>query len=288
MRLIVLGAAAGGGLPQWNCGCPLCDGARRGRVRSRTQASLAVSGDGRRWALLNASPDVRAQIEATPALQPRAGSRESPISDVVLTSGDTDCVAGLLTMRESPRYAVHGTSAVLDGLARNPIFPRTERREIALERPFDAAGIAFTAFPAPGKAPLWRRDTAPPDPGHSIGLEFGAGGKRVVFLPACGMLTPEIARRLDGAALALFDGTLWRDDELTGPGLGPRSGEAMGHMSLSGPEGSLAALARLKIGRLLFIHLNNTNPALDPESAEAAAVRRAGFAIAEEGQEIAL
>lgn len=281
----MLGAAAGGGLPQWNCACANCAAARAGRLRPLTQASLAASADGVHWALINASPDVRAQIEATPALRPRVPGRGSPITDVVLTSADADCVVGLLSLREEPRFTLHAAPPVLAALRRNPIF-RLERlglREIAPERPFEAGGLRLAAFALPGKPPLWLEEQATPDPMDVVGLEIEG---RAVFAPSCAAIDGAVARRLRGKAVVLFDGTLWRDDELAA--LGGRSGRAMGHVSLAGPGGALAALRELGIQRTVLLHLNNTNPALDPASPEAAAVRADGLEVARDGLEIAL
>lgn len=279
----MLGSAAGGGLPQWNCACANCQGAREGRLKPRGQASIAASGDGARWLLVNASPDVRAQIEATPALRPRRPGRGSPITDVVLTSADADCVAGLLTLRESPGFTLHATRPVLAPLARNPILrlDRLRCRELAPDRSFEAAGLTVSAFAVPGKPPLWLEGEAAPDPLDVVGLDLDG---RAVFAPACASLPAAVADRLKGAPLVLFDGTLWRDDEMAAHG--GRSGRAMGHLSLSGPDGALTLLSELGIGRKILIHLNNTNPALDPASPEAALVRAAGFEIAEDGMEL--
>jgi pyrroloquinoline quinone biosynthesis protein B len=289
LRILVLGSAAGGGLPQWNCACANCSSARAGRLKPRSQSSIAASADGERWLLVNATPDVRSQIEANPQLHPRSRVRGSPIADVILTSADIDCVAGLLTLREMRSFRVHAARPVLDALARNPILRMsvTPQRALALDEPFEAAGLVVTPFAVPGKPPLWLEGEAAPDPADAIGLELRKGGRRVVYVPGCAAVTESLSSRVEGASALFFDGAFWRDDEMLALGLGERTGRAMGHVSLSGPDGALARLGGLKVGRKLLIHVNNSNPALDPTSAEAGLVRRAGFEIPEDGQEIA-
>jgi pyrroloquinoline quinone biosynthesis protein B len=300
MRLIVLGAAAGGGFPQWNSACPV---GRRAWARDsaapwRTQSSLALSADGERWTLLNASPDLRQQILATPALHPRQGPRHSPIMRVILTNGDVDHVAGLLSLREGQRFTLHATATVLAVLARNPIFnvlnPEFVRRErLELERPLELeGGIAVVPFAVPGKVPLYLEGDAleiGAETEDVIGLELrDAGGGRGLLVPGCARLTSALAARLRGADLVLFDGTLWTDDEMSRSGTGTKTGARMGHMSLSGPDGTLAAFADLGVRRKVLIHINNTNPVLLDDSPERAAVAAAGWEVAYDGMEITL
>jgi pyrroloquinoline quinone biosynthesis protein B len=305
MRVIVLGAAAGGGFPQWNCNCRTCRAAWTRSAPSQTQASLAVSADDKHWLLLNASPDLRAQILATPALRPRASGRDTPIAAVALTNGDVDAVAGLLTLRESSPLALYATSRVLAVLAGNSIFnvlnpAYVERRPIVTDTPIDLAtkegeplGLRLEAFVVPGKVALYLEDASierrlAQRSEDTIGLMLSApaAGKRFYYVPACAALDEELARRLGGAPLVFFDGTLWRDDEMIAAGLGAKSGHRMGHLSVSGPDGSMAALAPLGIERKFFIHINNTNPILAPGSAERAEVQRAGWQVAHDGLEI--
>jgi pyrroloquinoline quinone biosynthesis protein B len=300
MRLIVLGAAAGGGFPQWNSACPV---GRRAWQRDpaagwRTQCSVALSADGERWILLNASPDLRQQILATPELHPRRAPRHSPIAAVVLTNGDVDHVAGLLTLRESQPFALYATGAVLDVLERNPIFdvlnPEFVRRQrLVLEEEVELdGGLSVVPFAVPGKVPLYL---------ESAGLEIGAETEDVIglelrhgraesafFIPGCARLTPALADRLRGAALVLFDGTLWTDDEMIRSETGVKTGARMGHMSISGPDGTLAAFAPLRVRRKVLIHINNTNPVLLNDSSERAAAVAAGWEVAHDGMEIRL
>jgi pyrroloquinoline quinone biosynthesis protein B len=298
MRIIVLGSAAGGGFPQWNSACAV--GARAWRhdpaARWRTQCSLAVSADDARWVLLNASPDLRQQILATPALHPKAAPRHSPIAAVVLTNGDIDHVAGLLSLRESHRFDLHATGAILDVLAANPIFEALNpayvaRHRLALDEAVEVAGLEITAFAVPGKVALYMERGEPLIGGESedtVGLEVRSGGVRFSFVPGCARVTAALAARLEGAPLLFFDGTLWADDEMIRSGTGTKTGMRMGHISVFGPDGSLAALGSLPIGRKIYIHINNTNPILLDDSPERAAVLRAGWEVAYDGMEVSL
>ena len=300
MRLIVLGAAAGGGFPQWNSACPVGRRAwqRDPAARWRTQCSVALSADGERWILLNASPDLRQQILATPELHPGRPPRHSPIAAVVLTNGDVDHVAGLLSLRESQRFALYATEAILDVLKRNPIFevlnPEFVRRQrLPLEEPVELeGGVTVVPFAVPGKVPLYLEGDAleiGAETEDVIGLQLGdAQSQRAFFIPGCARLTAALAERLRGAALVLFDGTLWADDEMIRSETGTKTGARMGHMSLSGPDGTLAAFAPLGVRRKILIHINNTNPVLLDDAAERAAVEAAGWEVAYDGMEITL
>ena len=307
--MLVLGSAAGGGFPQWNCRCANCERARNGdaSARSRTQSSLAVTADGRGWFLLNASPDVRAQILANPPLHPRSGGRDSPIAGVVLSNGDVDHVAGLLSLREGQPLAIYATARVHEILRANNIFnvlnpAQVARREMRLDVPVDLAGadgsptgLRVSAYSVPGKIALYAEDPAAgPDlgtrAGDTVGLEIGAGatGARFHYLPGCAAMPPELAARLKGAELAFFDGTLWRDDEMVAAGLGAKTGQRMGHMSVSGDAGSLAAFAPLGVRRKIFVHVNNSNPMILESSPERLAVEAAGWQVAYDGMSIEL
>jgi pyrroloquinoline quinone biosynthesis protein B len=303
LRIVVLGAAAGGGVPQWNCNAPISQGVREGRITSpcRTQASIAVSLDGERWLLINASPDLRQQFTEQRRLWPRAGQlRSSPVHAVLLTGGEIDNVAGLLTMRERQPFSLWATPEVLALLDANPIFEALDRaivrrRPLALEQRVDIAGpegalgIQVLAFAVPGKVPLYmEKQLAGGLAGQAIGLELSAGGKIFHYIPGCASLTPAIRRKIAGSSLLFFDGTLWRDDEMIALGTGSKTGSRMGHMSMSGPEGSIALLGDLNIGRKMYIHINNSNPALLADSPERAELARAGWEIAADGTEIAL
>ena len=301
MRLIVLGAAAGGGFPQWNSACPVGRRAWQGDPAAswRTQCSVALSADGERWTLLNASPDLRQQILATPALHPRRGPRHSPIAAVVLTNGDVDHVAGLLNLRESQPFTLYATGAILEVLERNPIFDvlRPEfvrRRRLTLEQPVELdGGLSVLPFAVPGKVPLYLEGDAleiGAETEDVIGLELGGEqhGPKWFFVPGCARLTPALADRVRGAALVLFDGTLWSDDEMIRSETGVKTGARMGHMSVSGPDGTLAAFAPLDVRRKVLIHINNTNPILLDDSTERAVVQAAGWEVAYDGMEIEL
>jgi pyrroloquinoline quinone biosynthesis protein B len=307
MLVKVLGAAAGGGFPQWNCACEGCRRARAGDpfVRPRTQASLAVSADGAHWALLNASPDLPAQIAANPCLHPAsAGPRHSPIAAVVISSGDVDCIAGLLSLREAQPFTLYADRFVQNILNENSIFNVLDRRLVSFsplppETPVvlrDAAGaelgLTVETFYVPGKIPLYQETTddiaALSADDAVIGLSVSAGPRRIVYIPGCGAVTAALKSRLLPEDVLFFDGTLWRDDEMQQAGAGAKTGARMGHISVSGPAGTLAAFAGTSLARKILIHINNTNPILQDDSAEAAQVREAGWEIAHDGMELAL
>lgn len=297
LRVLVLGSAAGGGYPQWNCRCPVCALYWAGdpRVHARTQSSIAVSADARDWLLLNCSPDIRSQILASPALQPAAAPRGSPISAVCLTNADVDHVAGLLSLRERQAFSIYATAATLDALAANPLFEVLDlvrRHAVDLESPFELAGLSIRPFAIPGKCPLYleseeaelRDDTG----GWSIGLEVTSGNTGFSYLPGCAEITEAVAVRLRGAELVLFDGTFWRDDEMVRLGLGTKTARRMGHVPMSGPDGAIARLAGLDIRRKVFIHINNSNPVLIDGSPERRALEASGWELAYDGMEIRL
>jgi pyrroloquinoline quinone biosynthesis protein B len=308
LRVVVLGAAAGGGVPQWNCGCRICRAARGDHPELRsTQASVAISTDGDHWFLINASPDLRQQLLATSQLHPKAGLlRHSPVAGVILTNGEIDAVAGLLSMREGSPFTIYAHAKVLAILRANSIFnvlnEKNVRREpIELDRPFEPAlpggapsGIEVLAFAVPGKAAWYLEGKAHPggsnDAGDTLGLRIldKATGKYLYFLAACAEVTDELKSRLAGAPLVLFDGTVWRDDELIAAGLGNKTGQAMGHIAMSGERGAIEALAGLDIGQKLFLHINNSNPALLRGSAERKIAEAAGWQIPSDGTEIVL
>jgi pyrroloquinoline quinone biosynthesis protein B len=301
VRILVLGSAAGGGFPQWNSNAPACRRARRrdSAAKPRTQTSLAVSADGGAWFVLNASPDIKAQIEANEALWPREGLRSSPIAGVVLTGADVDAVAGLLTLRERHRFTVHAAKEVLGVLAANPIFDvlspdLVARCALDLDgRVSIGAGLEVEAFTVPGKVPLWLERGGDPgiaESGHALGLRMieTATGKSFFFLPGCAAMTPRLAARLRDASMVFFDGTLWRDDEMVAAGIGPKTGRRMGHMSMSGDGGVIAAFRELGVARKIFIHINNSNPVLLDDSPERAETEAAGWIVAHDGMELRL
>ena len=298
LTAIVLGAAAGGGFPQWNCNCDVCRLAWAGdkRVRPRTQASLAVSSDGRRWTLLNASPDLRAQIQATPQLHPREAARATPIAAVVLTGAEIDQTAGLLSLRERSPFSLYATAATLAAISDNPMFGAlsadvvTRRAITPGERFALASGIEAELFIVPGKLPLYLEGDDPDiksETGANVGVELCDGRSRIAYVPGAAAVTPVLRERLARADVLLFDGTLFADDEMIRNETGKKSGRRMGHLPIDGPDGSLAALAGLS-SRRIFVHINNTNPLLVDGSPERARVAAAGWEVAEDGMEILL
>jgi pyrroloquinoline quinone biosynthesis protein B len=308
MLIKVLGSAAGGGLPQINCNCRNCADTRRGwpGLRARTQSSLAVSRCGERWVLLNASPDLRQQVAATPELAPQAGAgaRASPIRAVVLTNGDVDHIAGLLSLREGFTFAIYAAERVLQTLAGNRIFDVLDARlvkrvplavgtPVELAGPDGSLGLTLEAFPVPGKVALYLEDAAAGPgfgtrEGDTIGVRIAdpADGTAFFYIPACAGVDRALAERLSGAALVLFDGTLYSEDEMIAQGLSQKTGRRMGHISMAGPEGSLAAFCSLGVRRRIFVHINNSNPVLREDSSERGEVERAGWEVAFDGMEI--
>ncbi len=306
LRALILGAAAGGGLPQWNCNGPNSRMYWRGSaapMAAASQSSIAVSVDGSNWAILNASPDIRSQIMATPAVQPRGrdehGLRDSPINAVLLTNGDIDHIAGLLTLREGHAFNLHATQAILDVLAANPIFDalRTElvpRNTVGLDAPFELLpGLSAELFAVPGKVPLFMEgDEASVKTDlmgeQTIGVRLSDSTSSFYYVPGCARVTEGLASRLSGADTLLFDGTVYHDDEMIREGVGIKTGQRMGHISMEGPDGSLAAFANLNIRRKIYVHINNTNPVWRPDSAERRVVEQAGWEIGYDGMEIEL
>ncbi|WP_103764919.1 pyrroloquinoline quinone biosynthesis protein PqqB [Roseovarius confluentis] len=293
-RAQILGAAAGGGLPQWNCGCDNCNLARSGDIPSQSQSSLAVTGNGVDWAILNASPDIREQMSHTPALYP-TDLRKLPLTSVLVTNGDIDHVAGLLTLREMQPFTLFATKGIHEVLAANPIFDALNadvvtRTNIALDAPFELApDLTATLFAVPGKVPLYMEgETVETDlmGEQTVGVVLENGDTTAFYIPGCARLTDDLRERLQGADMVFFDGTLWRDDEMVRAGLGKKTGQRMGHMSMSGPDGSIAAFAGVDIGKKVFVHMNNTNPVLRPNSAEKAEAQAAGWIIGQDGMEI--
>jgi pyrroloquinoline quinone biosynthesis protein B len=291
----VLGSGAGGGLPQWNCACDNCTLVRAGdpRVQARTQDSVAVSASGGGgWLLVNASPDVHRQIESFPALHPR-GPRDTPIGAIALTNGDLDHVLGLLSLRESQPLHVLATERVRAGLVERNAMLRTLARtpeqltwtamELGREVVLAGLGLGVTAIAASGKLPVHLVGTAEPSPEDNVALRIRdtASGKILVVATAVGSLEG-VDAIVGGADAVLFDGTFWSDDELVARGLGRGRARDMAHVPVGGDEGSLA---RLRHGRRIYTHVNNTNPIVRADPAERAAVLAAGWEIAFDGME---
>jgi len=283
MRVTILGSAAGGGFPQWNCGCPGCVAVREGRdgFDARTQDSVAVTNDGERFVLFNASPDILAQIKNTHALWPKR-ARHSPIAAVVLTNGDMDHVLGLFSLRESYPFEIWATESVWRGLEENAFLRtlrrfegHTKRAVLPLDDEVDIAGLRVRARAAPGKAPVHLMGHAEPSPEDNVMLSVG--GSRLLYAAACASAEVD----LSGHAVVLFDGTFYREDELVRLGLSKAVAKDMAHVpiasSLAMPLGNC---------RKIYTHINNTNPILDPSSEERRAVEAAGWEVAYDGMEI--
>lgn len=311
MLITVLGSAAGGGFPQWNCNHPNSRRARAGHTKAppRTQSSLAVSVDGEAWVLFNASPDLREQINANPILHPKADGplRATPIKAVVLTNADVDHVTGLLTLRESQAFNLYATPRVLGVLAGNSIFNVlnplfVQRLPMPLHAPLaiaaaDGAPLGFEVvpFPVPGKVALWLEDVFKGDnfgtvAEDTVALEVrdAQGRTRFFYIPGCAEMTPALAAQIRGAELVFFDGTLWVDDEMIRDGIGRKTGQRMGHMSVSGAAGTIAAFEPLGVKRKVFIHINTTNPILIEDTPERRAVAAAGWEVAYDGMRLDL
>ena len=266
---------------------------------------MAVSADGARWFVINATPDLRQQINAAPQLHPQQHPRHSPVSGVVLTGSEIDQVTGLLSLREGQPLALYATAEVHAILEANPVFEAlkrdlVDRRPLALQagtdlkdRDGDDTGLRAELFSVPGKVPLYLEGDRDPAAmrgaaGDTVGVEITAAGRRMVYIPGCARIEPALVERIDGADLLLFDGTLWEDDEMIRQGLSAKTGQRMGHVSVSGPQGAIAGLAAATIGRRVFIHVNNTNPLLDDASDQRRQAQAAGWDVAHDAQEFAL
>jgi pyrroloquinoline quinone biosynthesis protein B len=309
MRFKILGSAAGGGFPQWNCACLNCRGVRAGtfRGKTRTQTQVAITQDGGSWFLLGASPDLRAQIEATPELHPRAqpggeAPRQSPIAGVVLANADLDHVLGLLSLRELQPLRIHTTASVRCILREdNTMFGMLERvadqaswEDFTPGESFSLAGPAGEDSGLRGRAvslgthfPAYvsgaRRDQLAPRE-SSMGLLIdSASGKRLAYMPAVPEIDDALLREFESADLLFFDGTFWSDDELIRTQGSGNTARQMGHVPVSSAEGSLKKLAGLRRPRKIYLHINNTNPMLDESGPEYRQVREAGWEIAEDG-----
>jgi pyrroloquinoline quinone biosynthesis protein B len=295
MWVRVLGSAAGGGFPQWNCACPCCRAVRDGSrpARPRTQSSVAVSPDRRRWFLLNASPDVRTQLEAFPALHP-SGQRVVPLQAVLLTDAELDHTLGLLLLREARGLVVHATEATRDTLVDGTGLLRTlqaycpvEWQQVLPGADVELArGLSYRAFDVPTTKRA--RFGSGDEKGRVVGyrLTDERSGRSLVHLPAVQELTAEVRAELEGCSCLLLDGTCWSEDELIRLGVTGRTAREMGHLPISGPGGSLEQLAPLSIERTIYVHLNNTNPLLLEDAPERRTVEQHGLEVAVDGLEL--
>jgi pyrroloquinoline quinone biosynthesis protein B len=299
MRVVILGSAAGGGLPQWNCRCPICALARSepDRVRPRTQSSIAVSANGSEWLLINASPDIRQQLFDNPQMHPREGLRHSPIRAVLLTNGDVDHVAGLLTLREGQSYTLYATRGILESVKANRVFDVmaegvVARQPVGMEQPFEPLpGLSVTLFAVPGKVPLWLEDETleiGAETETTVGALIEAAGRCLAYIPGCARVTDGVRARIAGVDALLFDGTVLHDDDMIRAGVGAKTGWRMGHVPMRGENGSIDALAATDIGQRIFVHINNTNPVLVEGSSERKDVEAAGWTVAHDGLSLSL
>ncbi|HTS52974.1 MAG TPA: pyrroloquinoline quinone biosynthesis protein PqqB [Burkholderiales bacterium] len=304
MQVTVLGAAAGGGFPQWNCNCRNCDGVRRATVRAqaRTQSSIAVSADGVDWVLFNASPDVLAQIKSFPALQPARAIRDTGIRGIVLVDGQIDHTTGLLMLREGKPLELWCTDMVREDLTTgNPLFNvlghycgvNWHRLPIVAGNRFSIDGIehlSFSAVPLKSKAPPYSPHRDKPHEGDNIGVRVTdeRTGRNMFYAPGLGEIEPHVEPFLAQADAVLVDGTFWTDDEMIRLGISKKRARDIGHLPQSGEGGMIDVLKPLKAGRKILIHINNTNPILDEDSAERAELSRAGIEVAYDGLRITL
>ncbi len=302
MHVVLLGTAAGGGFPQWNCWCPSCRVARSDPQRAvpRSQSSAAVSADGSRWFLLNASPDVHDQLRRL-ASTPPSGYRHAPVEGIVLTDAELDHTLGVVLLREARQLQVLATDAVRrviedDSriLAVTRAFADVTLTELVPDQPTGlcyrdgtASGLTVTCFPVPAGPPRFAREERP---GHTVGLVLRdeRTGGTCAFVPGCGGLDDALLGRLAAADLVLFDGTFWTDEELIELRIGDRTARQMDHLPVSGPDGSLAHLARLPSHYRVYTHINNTNPMLIEDGAERLLVESAGVRIGNDGMRFTL
>jgi pyrroloquinoline quinone biosynthesis protein B len=305
MRLRVLGSAAGGGFPQWNCNCDNCRGVRNGTIqaRARTQSSIAVSADGARWLLFNASPDILQQIREFAALQPGEGLRATAIAAILLIDGQIDHTTGLLMLREHDRpLEVWCTDPVFQDLTSgHPVFnvlkhfAGVRRHAVPLSpdgfRIAAMEGLHFRAVALSSKAPPYSPHREHPQPGDNIGVTITdeRSGRRVFYAPGLGRIEPPVREAMRSAHCVLVDGTCWSDDELVRLGVSGKRARDIGHLAQSGPGGMIEELDCLPGGtRRVLIHINNTNPILNEDGPERRELTRHGIEVAYDGMEINL
>ena len=304
MQIRVLGAAAGGGFPQWNCNCANCSGVRNGtmRTRARTQSSIAVSGNGVDWVLFNASPDLLAQIQGFPALQPARGIRDTGIRSVVLMDGQIDHTTGLLMLREGKPLEIYCTDMVHEDMTTgNPLFSilghycgvNWHPLPTAIGSSFDVVGaehLSFTAVALKSKAPPYSPHRNNPHEGDNIGMRITdtRTGRSLFYAPGLGEIEPHLVPHLEAADAVMVDGTFWTDDEMVALGISQKRAREIGHLPQSGPGGMIEVLASLRASRKVLIHINNTNPILDEDSQQRAELTRHGIEVAFDGMDIAL
>lgn len=302
--LRVLGSAAGGGFPQWNCNCRNCDGVRRGTIRAtpRTQSSIALGDGQQNWIVVNASPDILAQLRASPALQPARAARDTGIVGVVLIDAQIDHVTGLLMLREHRQaLPVYATAPVLDDLTNAFPLTRMLSHYCGLDThvlPLDGtsftvpplADVALTAIALESKAPPYSPARNAHRVGDNIGLRIvdRASGKRVFYAPGLGRIEPHVLDEMGAADVVLVDGTCWRDDEMLALGFSTKTAADMGHLAQSGPGGMIETLDRLPAARKILIHINNTNPILDEDSPQRRELEAHGIEVAYDGMELSL
>ena len=304
MKIRILGSAAGGAFPQWNCNCANCDGVRKGAIDAtpRTQSSIAVSDNGTDWLLINASPDILAQIRANPDLQPARAIRDSGIGAVLLMDAQVDHVTGLLMLRErGSALPVYATAEVLADLSQAlPIlrvlghYCGVEAHPLAIGGAALAipplAGATIAPLPLSSKAPPYSPHRENPHPGDNIGLTLrdGASGKSLFYAPGLGEITPAVEAAMRGADVLLVDGTCWSDDEMIVMGLSNKTARAMGHLAQSGAGGMIEVLDRMPAARKILIHINNSNPILREDAPQRAVLAAHGIEVAVDGMEIVL
>lgn len=306
MYIRLLGTAAGGGFPQWNCNCHQCQGVRLGRLkaRTRTQSSVALSADGKNWFLLNASPDIRQQIEAFPPLAPPADQvRGSSIAGIFLTDADLDHTLGLLILREGLRRTIYATEAARQALTRGLTILPTLRHycEINWQEPAttptpllygdgQSSGLSYAACPIEGHPPRYMGAATVSQQGDRVGYRFTdeRSGGCLLYLPGLASLKEPVRSLLNACDVLLLDGTFWSENEMQETATGKKSAGEMGHMPIAGPEGSLRQIAALPIERKVYLHINNTNPILIEDSPEHATVHAAGVEVGQDGMEFLL